>query len=133
MTMRRRTPGTRIYPVAAALLALTLASGNGFAADESAHVREEIRLLLAPLGNSGCSFQRNGILYSGSQAGEHLAMKMRYAVRWRAISSAEEFIHLLAGRSSETNRDYTVLCPPGTEVPAQTWLLQQLAFIRRKP
>ena len=103
--------------VAGALLAIA-------AHASSAH---EIQHLLDYVGGSSCTFVRNGVESDAAAARKHLATKYRYA-RSR-IGSAEDFIQLVASRSSMTGEPYLVRCGSSQSLSAD-WLTDELRRYR---
>ena len=87
----------------------------------------EIQHLLDVVGDSGCSFNRNGKDHSADEARDHLAMKYRRA--GSRIKTAEAFIKHLASESSWTGRPYIIECD-GNSVPSREWLTEQLMSYR---
>lgn len=88
---------------------------------------QEIRYLLTTVGDSGCTFTRNGKQHTASEAEAHLAMK--YDRAGSRIKSAEAFIDRLASESSWTGKPYTIQCG---EVPVHSrdWLTERLERYR---
>jgi len=88
----------------------------------------EIQALLSAVGNSGCSFSRNGSEYSATKAESHLRLK--YSRGKRYAPTAEDFIERLASRSSWTGIAYTITCPGAATRPSGQWLAARLEEIR---
>ncbi len=105
---------------ATALLLLLLASPAR--ADDGAAA---IEYLLTAIGESGCTFVRNGKEYSSEDAESHLRMKYRRGKRW--ATSPEKFIERLASKSSMSGKPYLMRCEPGGEQPTAEWLEAKLA------
>lgn len=90
--------------------------------------KEKIAALLDDLSGSDAKFVRNGTEYSGADAADHLRRK------WRAagdrVSTAREFIELLASRSSSSGEAYLVR---EGEVASESapWFLARLEKIER--
>jgi hypothetical protein len=84
-----------------------------------------IEMLLEKIAGSGVTFVRNGKEHAGAKAAAHLRAK------WQSsggrIRTAEEFIELIASRSSASGRPYGVRLPDGREFTAREWLTAQLA------
>lgn len=93
-------------------------------------IRAEIDTLLTRLQASGCSFQRNGSWYDGTQAKAHLLRKLDYMERNATLVSTEQFIDYAASSSSATGEPYQVKCGATAPVPSRTWLTRELAVIR---
>ena len=90
-------------------------------------VETEINALLEVVAKSGCDFKRNGTLHASPDAAEHLALK--YSRGRRYVETTEDFIDLLATKSSWSGRSYAVICN-GVETASGTWLHVQLLGLR---
>lgn len=112
------------------LLALLLAS-PALAAPTAPAVRAEIDQLLARLETSGCRFQRNGSWYPAAEAKTHLLRKLEYFDDRSGVASTEQFIALVASRSSVSGKPYLVRCAAEQAVESQAWLTARLREIRR--
>lgn len=88
---------------------------------------QEIQYLLNTVGDSGCTFTRNGTDHSADEAKDHLAMKYRRA--GSRIKTAEAFIKHLATKSSWTGKPYLIQCD-GESVPSRDWLTERLDSYR---
>ena len=93
----------------------------------------EIEGLIAALGRSGCSFQRNGSWHDAAEAEKHLRRKYEWLRDRDRIVSAEQFIEDGASRSSMTGRAYQVRCPGQAAQPSARWLRDRLQALRRPP
>ena len=113
-------------------LLLTFALQPACAGALSAHEQARIDYLLTAVRSlEGAQFVRNNSSYSGSDAADHLAMKLR-----RASSSlfapdvdqwtAEMFIDRLASESSVSGKPYLIRFSSGRERPSGEWLYEQL-------
>lgn len=90
----------------------------------------DIAYLLDAIRHAPCEFLRNGDAYDGNEAADHIADKYDH---YRAdIHSADDFIELVASRSSMSGRPYEVQCPGESRVTASTWLNGKLQQ-RRNP
>jgi len=87
----------------------------------------EIQYLLDVVGDSGCTFNRNGKEHTADEARDHLAMKYRRA--GSRIKTAESFINYLASESSWTGKPYFIECD-GASVPSRDWLTDRLTTYR---
>ncbi|MBX3710874.1 MAG: DUF5329 domain-containing protein [Lysobacter sp.] len=92
--------------------------------------QREIEGLIAALGRSGCSFERNGEWYDGARARTHLGRKYDYLRRRDPAGSAESFIERAASRSSTSGRAYHVRCPGKPVESASAWFHRQLRDLR---
>ena len=109
-------------------LLVLLAGISAFAAEIPQNVRTEIAALLVRLENSGCEFNRNGTWYDAPRAKAHLERKLQAADG--SVQSTEQFIELVATKSSLSGRPYLVRCGGGMPIPSQEWLADQLTEIR---
>ena len=108
------------------VLALTWVPGIG--ADSDIETETEIDFLLTTVGDSGCSFLRNGETHSSRDAEAHLRMKYRRGKRY--ASTTELFIERLASKSSMSKKPYFIECPGDEAVPTGDWLAAQLSDFR---
>jgi len=93
----------------------------------AAGANPEIQYLLTTVGDSNCTFTRNGKDHSAVEARDHLAMKYRRA--GSRVKTAEAFIEHLASESSWTGKPYLIQC--GEEsVPSRNWLTERLDRFR---
>jgi hypothetical protein len=91
---------------------------------------DEIQHLLDYVGGSGCMFVRNGVESDAAAARKHLATKYGYAKS--RIASAEDFIRLVASRSSTTGVAYLVRCG-SSQFRSEDWLTDELRRYRGDP
>lgn len=110
----------RIFIATAMLTVMSVAAGS----DSD----PEIEYLLTSIGNSECTFTRNGTDYSAAKAESHLRMK--YNKTRRYIDNADEFIDKLASESSWTGIGYSITCPESGKQSSRDWLNQRLAEFR---
>ena len=80
-----------------------------------AGTEEEITHLLQYIEDSDCIFIRNDKEYGSSQAKNHLEHKYKHAKRW--IRTAEDFIKVIATKSSLSGMPYMVNCD-GQKMPS---------------
>ena len=113
------------------LVLLMLVAAPAPAAELSSSARTEIDALLNTLETSACQFYRNGSWHSGSEAKDHLQMKLEYLVAKGRITDSEAFIEEAATKSSISGQPYTVRCPNQTEEPSAVWLGSELRKIRQ--
>jgi hypothetical protein len=99
---------------------------------DAAVAQREIEGLIAALGRSGCSFERNGDWYDGARARTHLGRKYDYLRRRDPAGSAESFIERAASRSSTSGRAYHVRCPGKPVESASAWFHRQLRDLRAR-
>lgn len=114
------------------LVLLMLAAAAAHAAELPSSAKTEIDALLNRLETSKCQFYRNGSWHSGSEARDHLQMKLEYLVEKGLITDSEEFIEGAGTKSSISGQPYKVRCPNQTEQPSAVWLGSELRKIRQK-
>ena len=110
------------------LTVLALIWVPGFAADSDIETETEIDFLLTAVGDSGCSFLRNGKTHTSSDAEAHLRMKYRRGKRY--ASTTENFIDRLASGSSMSRKPYLILCGDAEPVPTVAWFYERLTEYR---
>ena len=108
----------RLLPLVAALAFLLPAAV--FAGNTEA----EIEYLISAVGESGCTFIRNGSRHDAENAASHMRMKYRRGKRY--ATTAELFIERLASKSSISGKLYTIDCPDSEAVPSGEWLTARL-------
>jgi hypothetical protein len=99
--------------------------------DAATNSGEEINHLLDFVAKSPCAFIRNGKAYPASEARVHLEGK--YAALKDRMRTAEDFINLVASRSSLSGDSYRVRCNPGEEQETSAWLGSELLRFRSQP
>lgn len=109
----------------ALLFLLLMLSYSTYAADD---VPDEIAYLLQTIGNSECTFIRNGERHDAQDAEDHLRMK--YSKARRFAPSSEKFIERLASKSYLSKKPYFIECPGEEQVPSGDWLMQRLEEYR---
>ncbi len=105
--------------VAFALLVCLLPPGAR--ADEAP---AEIEYLLSTIGSSNCTFIRNGTRHDAQDAEAHLRMKYRRGKRYAPTS--DQFIDLLASKSSLSKKPYYIECESEERMAFGQWLMQRL-------
>src|SRR5262245_11462435 len=118
--------------ICASLLMLSVLAPVSLAAPTPATVRSEIDALLSRMQSSGCKFYRNGQWFSALRAKEHLLSKLKNAEKVTTLDDTEEFIALVATKSSASGRPYRVACAGAVEKPSAEWLTAELAAMRAK-
>ena len=94
----------------------------------------EIDFLLTTMGQSNCTFIRNGKEYDAEDAEAHLRMKYRRGKRYAPTSEA--FIENLASKSSMSRKPYLISCDgaePGESGPWLKELLHEFRSSNRAP
>lgn len=97
-------------------------------ADVPSAQRPEVEYLLGLVKNSPCKFERNGKLYDGEKAYEHI--KKKYEYFRDEITSTETFIEYAATKSMMSGKYYLVLCAAAEPVKTSDWLLEELKKYR---
>ncbi|MDX5347991.1 MAG: DUF5329 domain-containing protein [Hymenobacteraceae bacterium] len=75
----------------------------------------------------GAVFIRNGSEYSAARAAEHLELKRENA--GSRIKTAEDFIKVLASKSSMSGKPYYIRLKDGRKLPAEQVLMKELKRI----
>lgn len=84
----------------------------------------DIEYLLVALGQSDCTFIRNGKEHSALEAESHLRMKYQRGRKY--VGSADQFIDRLASKSSWSGKPYYIQCPGEAQQQTSIWLTQRL-------
>lgn len=92
---------------------------------------EEIQTLLAAMEQSGCEFFRNGNWHTAVEARAHLVRKLAEVERKHTLHSADDFIDVVATRSSISGEPYRVRCPGVAPIDSAPWFRQTLERSRR--
>jgi len=95
-----------------------------------AGTQEEIDYLLAFVSNTDCQYNRNGTVYDGKAARDHISMKYEYYQD--KIRTTEDFILYSATRSKISGQKYSIKCPGSEVVYANDWLLKELENYRNR-
>ena len=98
------------------------------AAADTAEV--EIEHLIVTVGESGCTFIRNGSRHDAVDAASH--MRLKYLRGKRYATTAELFIERLASKSSFSGKPYAIECPGSDAVPSGDWLSARLQEYRER-
>jgi hypothetical protein len=107
------------------ILAFAALTAPASADDTSA----EIEYLLTTMGQSECTFIRNGKEYDADDAESHLRMKYRRGKRY--AGTADDFIDNLASRSSMSRKPYLIACNGDAPGESGAWLRGLLAEYRK--
>lgn len=92
--------------------------------------KQEIDNLIRCLGDlNEASFIRNGVEYSVEDAIDHLNGKLSAA--GTSIKTAEDFIEVIASKSSSSGKSYQIRLQDGTVVTTQEWFTERLKEIRK--
>ena len=95
----------------------------------NADMNQEIRHLLEYVENTDCQYDRNGHIYSGSEARDHINAKYDYYSD--EIDTTEDFIMYAATKSMMSGKKYKIHCPDVEPVYAADWLLKELYNYRK--
>jgi len=93
--------------------------------------QSEINTLLQTLQTSGCQFNRNGSWYTATEARDHMNRKVEYVENHGGFKSTEDFIGVVATKSSMSGQAYQVRCSQGAAMPSAQWMAQTLKNLRR--
>ena len=104
------------------------AGGTAFPDGEQARID---RLLAAVSASADLVFIRNGSEHTAREAADHLRLKLRRA--GSRIATAEEFIDLLATRSSFSGKPYLIRRPGRQPEPAGPFLHNLLRNLEQRP
>lgn len=102
---------------------LLLLSGNVLA-----DTQQEIDHLLDYVAGTSCEYDRNGTIYTGLEARDHIYTK--YSHYRKKVKTAEDFIRYSATKSIISGRKYQIRCPDAEPVDASDWLLEELNHYR---
>lgn len=95
----------------------------------SADMNHEIQHLLDFVANTDCQYDRNGKIYSGTEARSHINRK--YEHYRDEIQTTEDFIKYAATKSMISGDKYKLHCPGGSSFYASDWLLDELVKHRK--
>lgn len=91
-------------------------------------MEEETQYLLEYIGNSSCTFTRNGKVYQPDEARSHIQRKYKHVKK--KVQTTEQVIKYAATKSSISGKVYTIKCPGEAAVPSAEWLSSELARFR---
>ncbi|MCI0480622.1 MAG: DUF5329 domain-containing protein [Candidatus Dadabacteria bacterium] len=97
-------------------------------ADVPPSEKPEVEYLLGLVKTSACKFERNGILYGGRNASEHIEKK--YEHFRDKITSTETFIEYAATKSMISGKYYLIICSGVEPENTGDWLLKELRKYR---
>ena len=95
----------------------------------TADTEAEINHLLGFVAATDCQYERNGNMYSGLEAREHIQRKYRYFEK--KVKTTEDFIRLSATKSTVSGKRYGIHCSGMKSVFASDWLLDELGSYRQ--
>jgi hypothetical protein len=111
-----------------ALLVYTIPAAVYSYADVPPAQKPEVEYLLGLVKSSQCEFERNGKLYDGEKAYEHIKEKYEYFSD--KITSTETFIEYAATKSMMSGKYYLIICPGKEPEKTSDWLLGKLREYR---
>ena len=97
-------------------------------ASANADTQQEINHLLDYVANTDCQYDRNGRIYDGLEARDHINLKYEYYKD--KIETTEDFIKYAATKSKLSGEKYKIHCPGYEPVYAGDWLLTELRIYR---
>jgi hypothetical protein len=115
-----------VVTIALAAFFLLLAS-HGYGG-QLAHLDKTVQHLIAHVAQSGLTFIRNDVRYTGKEASEH--MQKKYAHFRDKIKTPEDFIELCASRSLLSGKPYLVINEKGEIISTNEWLRTELGVYR---
>lgn len=95
-----------------------------------ASTQDEIDYLFNFISTTDCKFERNGKMYNGLVAVEHI--KKKYKHYFDSINTTESFIRYSATKSLMSGEYYKIHCQNETAIKSQEWLLKELAAYRKE-
>jgi hypothetical protein len=93
-----------------------------------ADTQQEINHLLEFVTNTSCQYERNGSVYDGVRAEQHIKRKYEYFKD--KIKSAEDFIKYSATKSTMSGKQYKIHCENIATQNSSDWLLDELKKYR---
>ena len=94
-----------------------------------ADTTQEINHLLDYVATTDCKYDRNGTVYDGPEARNHMNRKYQYYRK--KVRTAEDFIKYSATRSTVSGKDYKIRCPGADTISSSEWLLDELRRYRQ--
>jgi hypothetical protein len=91
--------------------------------------QQEINHLLDYVANTDCQYDRNGQIFEGLVAWDHINMKFDYYKD--KIETTEDFIKFAATKSKISAEKYKIRCPGYEPVYASDWLIDELKIFRK--
>lgn len=92
--------------------------------------QREIEHLLDFVARTSCSYERNGVVYNGHKARDHMQRKYDYFKH--RIKTTEEFIKYAATESTLSRQQYKVRCAGEPVMNSRDWLLNELSRYRHR-
>ena len=106
------------------LFSITLISQNSAISE-----KEKIQYLLNELEKSNLTFIRNGDEYSAKEARDHMQKKLDYA--GNRITTVDQFITMIATKSSLSGKVYYVKYSDGKKIESATYLRELLQKLEK--
>ena len=110
------------------LVKLPTMAGMLFIGTAIADTQQEINHLLEFVSNTSCQYERNGTVYDGARAEQHIKKKYEYFKD--EIHSAEDFIKYSATKSTLSGKQYKIHCANMAVQNSSDWLLDELKKYR---
>lgn len=86
--------------------------------------RNKIEFLISSVENlENAKFIRNGSEYNGQEAANHLRMKLQNVL---VVKTADDFIRLIASKSSVSGKPYLIRLPDGKTIKAEKFFRDKL-------
>lgn len=93
-----------------------------------ADANKEIEHLLNYVALTSCIYERNGDMYSGNEAVEHIKKKYDYFID--DIATTEDFVEHSATKSEMSGKHYKIHCMHQPSIKSSIWLLLELKRYR---
>ena len=123
-TVYLKTQIVTVVHIALTAVFLLLAS-HGYGG-QVARLDATVQHLIALVAQSGLTFIRNDVRYTGKEASGH--MQKKYMHFRDKIKAPEDFIELCASRSLLSGRPYLVINENGEKISAGEWLRTELVM-----
>ena len=89
---------------------------------------KKIEFLISSVENlKDAKFIRNGAEYNGQEAAKHLRMKLQNVL---VVKTAEDFIRLIASKSSVSGKPYLIMLPDGKTITSEKYFRDKLKECR---
>lgn len=112
----------------AALIVLALLAGTANAQNDIE--KNKIEFLISSVENlKDAKFIRNGSVYDGQEAANHLRMKLQNVL---AVKTADDFIRLIASKSSVSGKPYLIRLPDGKTITSEKYFRDKLNEYRNE-
>lgn len=95
-----------------------------------ASTQDEINHLLDYVATTDCQYERNGSIYNGAEAVDHI--KKKYDYYQNKIKTTEDFIAYAASKSALSGKYYLIHCAGHEAEKSQDWLTTELQRFREE-